>query len=261
MSKFSKKSFEFKAEGFDDEKGVINGYGAVKHNKDWANDVIVDGAFGERKTLPFLFQHDSDKQIGVLDCWEDSYGLKIEAKYYLNTSLGKEAYELAKANAENNLNTSFSIGYRVIKRSFGEQDGEQVRFLEKIDTREISQVTFPCNELATATGIKSDTEELKAKDIEWSLREVMPVSLAKKYSNVIISDLREADEEKDNTTTEEEEKTDQSAPSTEVETSTEPEVVETEDSEDEEKTNQEGLVEALKNELTILNLKTMMEDF
>lgn len=197
MKKNNIKSFEFKFDSFDDEKGVICGYGAIKGNIDIANDVIKDGAFAEtlkvRPNMPFLWQHDPDIQIGVVSCVEDSIGLKMEAKYYLNTTKGKDAYELAKANSENKLPTSFSIGYRTLERSYGEYQGEQVRFLEKLDCREVSQVTFPCNELATSTSIKSEERDIDVRDVEYSLRDAgLSRTEAKKYSSLIKTNLCDA---------------------------------------------------------------------
>ncbi len=247
MKKFKKKSFEFKAEKFDDEKGVITGYGGVKNNRDHAGDIITDGAFGDSKTIPFLFQHDPSQQIGVLDCYEDSHGLKMTAKYYLNTSLGKEAYELAKANSENDLDTSFSIGFRTLKESYGEEDGKYIRYLEKVDVREISQVTFPCNELATATDIKS-LEDITAREVEHALRDVdgMSNSLAKKYANVICKGLREEDGEDDGTT-------EDSIKDIEVEDQIEP------NAQEDETDNGDELLSELKNIFELETLKLKLE--
>ena len=201
MKKNKTKAMEFKLDSFDDESGVIKGYGAVKHNSDSYNDVILDGAFTktmmDRPKIPFLYQHDSDQQIGAVKLLgEDQHGLLIEAKYYLNTTEGKEKYQLAKANLENELNTSFSIGYRVKDREYGEQDGEQVMFLKEIDLHEISHVTFPANELAIATSIKSDSVDVR--EVENCLRDAgLSIKNAKTFASKIKSELCDEATEED----------------------------------------------------------------
>jgi len=240
MKKNKTKALEFKLDSFDDEAGIIKGYGAVKHNSDSYNDVILDGAFTktmmDRPKIPFLYQHDPDQQIGAVKLLgEDQHGLLIEAKYYLNTTEGKEKYELAKSNLENELNTSFSIGYRVKDRSYGEQDGEQVMFLKEIDLHEISHVTFPANELAIATSIKSDSVDVR--EIENCLRDAgLSIKNAKTFASKIKSEL--CDE-----VTEEEEETEELVESTEDEQADVSADVEPKEEENEEKSEEQTALE------------------
>jgi hypothetical protein len=172
-----------------------------------------------------------------------------------------QKYKLAKANLENGLNTSFSIGYRTEKRSYGEYQGQQVRFLEKIDLREISQVVFPCNELATATSIKSE-KDLNVREIENCLRDAgLSKAQALKHSSLIKSDLCDAEETDEKGEVVEEEVVENGqVDETEATEETQVDEVVQEEQKDE-IVNDDDLVEELKQALTILNLKQTMENF
>jgi len=190
------KDFDVKFTDFNEEEGVASGYLSIFNNVDHAGDMVVKGAFKEslqsKDTIPFLFQHDPSLQIGVMSCIEDDKGLFVKCKYYLNTDLGKEKYELAKANQENGLTTGLSIGYRVKDYEWKEIADETIFVLKTISLHEGSQVTFACNEAAFLEEVKS-LEDITARELEKGLREVDAISnsLAKKYANILLKAIRE----------------------------------------------------------------------
>jgi HK97 family phage prohead protease len=155
-------TFEVKA---DPESRRITGYGAVFGNKDSVNDIIIAGAFAKsigRRQVKMLYQHESDDLLGFWDVVrEDSNGLYIEGNI-AKTSLGNDVYELAKIGALN----SMSIGYSVDECEY---DKEGVRVLKSIDLWEVSLVTFPANEKAVVTGVKSAPKTIR--EFEDFLRE------------------------------------------------------------------------------------------
>jgi HK97 family phage prohead protease len=129
----------------------ITGYGSIFGNVDSYGDIVIKGAFAEsiKKRAPkFLAQHDSD---AILGRWmvtrEDERGLYLEGEF-ARTPMGDEYYELAKMGAIDGL----SIGYSTIDSDL---DGDKRRLLKKINLWEVSLVTFPANELATLTGVKT----------------------------------------------------------------------------------------------------------
>ena len=129
--------------------------------------------------------------------------------------------------------------------SYGMKDGVDVRYLEKIDCREISQVTFPANNLATSTGIKSK-EDINVREVESCLRDAgLSKSQATKYSSLIKSELCD-------TADEVEQSTDEKVSDVEV-------IVE--DNPQDDIKSEDVLLTELKDTLTILNLKTTMENF
>jgi uncharacterized protein len=97
------KSFaieELKA--LDDEARTIEGYGSIFGNVDSYGDIVMPGAFAKsiKKRKPaMLWQHNSNQPIGVWDEIEETdKGLRLKGRI-IDTSLGDDAYKLAKAGA------------------------------------------------------------------------------------------------------------------------------------------------------------------
>ena len=139
------------------ESGEFVGYASTFNNVDSGNDVVMPGAF--TKTLKrrpatqvkLLLQHDTSEPVGVIQSLEeDPKGLKVNGRLILQTTKGRETYELMKAGALD----KFSIGYKTLKDRFDRIKG--VRFLEELDLFEISIVTFAMNMSATLSNIKGN---------------------------------------------------------------------------------------------------------
>ena len=113
-----------------------------------------------------LWQHRSGEPIGV---WpsvkEDNIGLQVEGKLALKTARGAEAYELLKMGAISGL----SIGYATREDSYDRVTN--INTLKKLDLWEVSLVTFPANEKARVTNVKSADEMATPKDAEKALRD------------------------------------------------------------------------------------------
>lgn len=163
--------FEIKAVNAD---GTVEGYGSVFGVRDNYDDVIAKGAFikslKDHKaagTMPaMLWQHDADKPIGVwTEMVEDEKGLRIKGQLAMETVKGKEAHALLKMGALNGL----SIGFMSKEWSYDRET--EVRTLTAIDLWEVSLVTFPANEKARVTNVKSADEMATPKDAEKALRD------------------------------------------------------------------------------------------
>lgn len=165
------KTFEVKE--FDAESGTIKGYGSVFGNTDSYGDVVTPQAFNKTLTekgiekVKMLWQHNSQKPIGIwTKATVDEYGLLLEGTIAVSTTLGKDAAELAKIGAIDGL----SIGYIPKKERFDRDAG--LNYLEEVDLKEVSIVTFPANELATLSQVKSEDDKLEyIKGVESVLRE------------------------------------------------------------------------------------------
>jgi hypothetical protein len=164
-------AFQIKATGDD---GVVEGYGSVFGVRDNYDDVIAKGAFAATLavhkaagTMPaMLWQHDAAEPIGVwLDMVEDDKGLRIKGQLALDTTRGKEAHALLKLGAINGL----SVGF--ISKQWAYDRETDVRTLTEIDLWEVSLVTFPANEKARVTHVKSGDELAAPKDAERLLRD------------------------------------------------------------------------------------------
>ena len=164
-------ALQIKATGDD---GTVEGYGSVFGVRDNYDDVIAKGAFVQSLkdhkaagTMPaMLWQHDADKPIGVwTEMVEDEKGLRIKGQLAMETVKGKEAHSLLKMGALNGL----SIGF--MSKEWAYDRETEVRTLTAIDLWEVSLVTFPANEKARVTNVKSADELQAPKDAEKVLRD------------------------------------------------------------------------------------------
>jgi HK97 family phage prohead protease len=144
-------------------EGIASGYG----NIDAGRDIVAYGAFTDsiaehaaKGTAPaMLLYHDPSRPAGRWESFtETPKGLIATGQLALNASDGKEAYSLLKAKAL----TGLSVGYAVKDADFGTN---RVRTIKKADLWEVSMVTFPMNDRARVTSVKSignvrDIEEL-----------------------------------------------------------------------------------------------------
>ena len=164
-----KDNFSFQIKSFNEiegEQGVFEAYANVKWIKDKSSDVTIDGAFTKSilkakssgRMPKMLLQHDFKQVVGVwLEMEEDEKGLRVKGQLALNTQLGRETYELLKMGALDAL----SIGYLTIKERYDHSTG--TNYLEEVDIKEISIVTFPCNEDSLVDEVKS--EEVEAEKV------------------------------------------------------------------------------------------------
>jgi HK97 family phage prohead protease len=137
-----------------DDSGQFEGIASVYGNVDSYGDIVEAGAFSKTiaergKSVPILWQHDSRLPIGSGEVYDAGTHLGIKGQILEAVSHGADAMRLAKAGIVKGL----SIGYQVLKDSWDAD--RKVRLLKEIKLYEVSFVTFPANELAVLTGIKS----------------------------------------------------------------------------------------------------------
>lgn len=152
------------------EDGLFSGYGSVFGVIDSYKEIVVAGAFTESlktRQPSLLWQHRSGEPIGIYTgVKEDAVGLHVEGKLALKTARGAEAYELLKMGAVSGL----SIGFQVRDESYDRVTG--INTLKTLDLWEVSLVTFPANDAARITGVKSIADIENLKDAEAYLRDV-----------------------------------------------------------------------------------------
>lgn len=153
------------------DSGAFEGYGSVFNNEDTGGDIIVPGAFKDtlaKRQVKMLWQHDPTMPIGKwTELAEDSNGLLCKGRLFLNVRAGQEAHALMSEGAIDGL----SIGYRAKSSQFDKTTG--IRRLSAVDLYEVSVVTFPANESARVSMVKSvDVDAIQSlSDAEDSLRE------------------------------------------------------------------------------------------
>lgn len=159
-----KRDFKFKMNQLDDANpGFFEGLLAVYNNVDLGNDVIVSGACtrtirANGSQIPLLWQHQPDQPIGSLKLIDSPDALRVQGQLLMDLPMAQNAYKLLAAKVIKGL----SIGYDVVKDTV-END---VRYLKELRLWEGSLVTFPMNEQAMVTSIKS------LSDVERVLRSV-----------------------------------------------------------------------------------------
>lgn len=161
------------------DNGEFEGYGSVFGVKDSYDDVVVPGAFSksleawrEKKSLPaMLWQHRMDEPIGIYtDMKEDDVGLYVKGRLLIDDDpLAKRAHAHMKAGSL----TGLSIGYML--KDWEYDRTKEVFLLKEIDLWEVSPVTFPSNDEARISDVKSAFargEMPSQKSIERVLRDV-----------------------------------------------------------------------------------------
>lgn len=200
MPEIKYKHFELKE--FNDQSGIVKGYGSVFGNKDSYGDIVQPSAFNNLndrgiKSVKMLWQHNMSEPIGAWKSFKiDSYGLYLEGQISTVVQRGKEAIDLLKMDAIDGL----SIGYRVIKETW--DNLEKTLFLDEIDLVETSIVTMPANKLARISEIKSKTEKIEIirtvenllRDAGFSRKDAVEILHGKLYDSELERDAKSLNE-------------------------------------------------------------------
>jgi len=144
-----------------DGRRRFEGYAAVFGNRDSCGDIIVKGAFAntlqENPDVKVLWQHDTDHPIGLMEAGvEDSHGLAVRAVMSDIPLVKDTITPLLTDGVVNGL----SIGYSVEQEEYVADLNAWL--LKEIDLYEFSLVTFPANEIATVTAVKSLDGDMRA---------------------------------------------------------------------------------------------------
>lgn len=177
---FTVEGLEIKEDG---DARTVEGYASVFNNVDSYSDIVMPGAFAKSikgRKPAMLWQHDSGQPIGVWDEMEEvKKGLYVKGRI-LPTTAGNDAYTLVKAGAV----TGMSIGYAARKWEIDADKG--IRKLTEVELYEVSLVTFPANEKAQITRVKSvDGQFMTEREFEELLRDV---GLSHKEAKTVVSD-------------------------------------------------------------------------
>jgi HK97 family phage prohead protease len=151
------KSVKFDTAMIDPDERTFEGYAAAYGNTDSDNDIIEQGAFAKSikegfptKSIKVLWQHDTKQPIGLpVDMREDSKGLWVKSRIS-KTAKGDEALELMRDGVINRLSVGFSI-----PGGKSQIDGQGIRHIYEGKLFEYSLVTWPANDQAIITGVKT----------------------------------------------------------------------------------------------------------
>jgi hypothetical protein len=184
----------------DKTTGEFTCYGNVKGNIDHALDRTLDGAYQnsidehmKNGTMPKMFwMHKAyDLPVGVwLEMKEDQKGLWLKGRLS-DTTMGRDIEALAKDGALD----SFSIGYYVAQEKWNQE--LHCNDLIELDIKEVSWVTYACNEESLLQDIKSKMDEgdlPTVRELEKFLRDN---GFSKKQAERIVSKYRPDNENVD----------------------------------------------------------------
>ena len=152
------KALQFKSDDVNMSSRTFAGY-ASTWDEDLGGDIISKGAFNktmERKDrIKVLWQH--NEPIGKsLNMSTDSKGLFVEGQIS-KTRLGDEAIELMNDGVIDQMSIGFSIPHG--KSEYNEKGN---RLIHEVKLYEYSLVTFPMNEKAIITSVKSVSEAIRS---------------------------------------------------------------------------------------------------
>jgi HK97 family phage prohead protease len=166
------KSIKFDGDTINPDERTFEGYAASYGNLDTDGDIIEPGAFAKSIKEGFpsgrikvLWQHRADMPIGLpVEMREDSKGLYVKARIS-RTEKGEEALQLLRDKVIDRMSVGFSIpsgktGY----------DATGTRRIYEGKLYEFSLVTWPANDQAIVTGVKTLKELREIADKELSLK-------------------------------------------------------------------------------------------
>lgn len=144
------------------EEGTFTCYANVKGNIDHARDRTLNGAYQKsierhmkNGTMPKMFWMHNPYELPVgkwIEMREDEKGLFMKGKLS-DTSMGRDIEALAKDGALD----SFSIGYIEVESKWNSDAG--CNDLVELDIKEVSWVTFACNEESLLQEIKNHMDD------------------------------------------------------------------------------------------------------
>lgn len=156
------------------KKGEFSGYASVFNGNDSDNDTIEPGAFEETLKSgrpPAMFINHDSWEIPVgdwVDLKEDDRGLFGDGLIDLNHKDGPTAYSAMKRGALDGL----SIGFRIPPGGATEKKEGHGRIIHKVELKEISIVTFPADDSARITAVKTEIENIETiREAEIFLRD------------------------------------------------------------------------------------------
>lgn len=152
-------SVELKA----DAEGAFRATFATLNVVDRDGDVTKEGAFSKQAVRVSQFGHNWGAYIiGDGDIDADAEKAWADAQFYLDTANGLDTYRSVKRASAKKLQ-EWSYGFDVVKSSFGQFEGREVRFLETLLVHEVSPVML-------GAGIGTGTDRIKASGITLSSR-------------------------------------------------------------------------------------------
>ncbi|GFZ62936.1 hypothetical protein PSE10A_54470 [Pseudomonas amygdali pv. eriobotryae] len=173
-------------------QGVFEGYASVFNVVDGDGDIILPGAFAhalktQTRSVAMFFNHRRNEiPVGKwLDLVEDSVGLHVRGEL----TPGNPQSEALKAAMIHGTVGGMSVGFSAAKADVG-QIATGYSFKNATRLNEISICTFPANEQATVSTLKSMDGIESIRDAETWLRD--SAGLSKSEAQALIARIKSA---------------------------------------------------------------------
>lgn len=172
---FDQTEIKFTGDG---KQGIFEGYASVFNNTDSDGDIILPGAFknalaNQTRKVAMFFNHKTwDLPVGKWDALEeDSKGLLVRGQL----TPGHSGATDLKAAMQHGTVEGMSVGFSVTKDDYSMGTSGRI-FKNVAALREISVCTFPANELAGVSAMKSAEGIETIRDVENWLRDSVGLS-------------------------------------------------------------------------------------
>ena len=146
---------EFKKD--DGQEGYFSAVFATLNVIDHHDDVTLPGAFGKQDVLVEPWNHGWDLPVGIGTIHEDGEEAVAEGKFFMDIPEANNHYVVAKELSDKQ---QWSYTFRIVESRRGQHEGQDVRFLEKLEVIGISQVSEGAGINTRTTDIKSALKNL-----------------------------------------------------------------------------------------------------
>lgn len=158
------KSLRVEVKDMDEAKGSVRAVFATFNKTDSDRDVTRPGAFEDGAEVPIsAYGHTSWQgalPVGKATIRQNAKQATIEGQFFMDTQHGADAFRTVK-----NLGSlgQWSYGYDPVEYSFGEHQGERVRFLDKVKLHEVSPVLLGAGVGTRTLSAKSGTPDERSR--------------------------------------------------------------------------------------------------
>jgi HK97 family phage prohead protease len=154
-----------------EDERVIRGI-ATTPTPDRIGDIIEPLGVNFKNPMPFLWQHQSDKPIGLVNFDKATRsGIKFEARIPKVTEPGllKDRVDEAWQSLKYGLVAGASIGFRPLKDGYEKMEDGGIKF-KSVEVMELSAVTIPANQDCTISLVKSLDQKSRSAETKVIIR-------------------------------------------------------------------------------------------
>lgn len=139
----------------DSETGEVEAVFSTLNVIDHDGDVTLPGAFGEQRVVIEAWNHNLQAPpVGKGVIRETQSEAILEGAFFLGTASGKEHHQVVKALGDQQ---EWSYTFRILEADWGVFEGEEVRFLKRMEVAGVGPVT-------RGAGIGTRTVAVKSQD-------------------------------------------------------------------------------------------------